>query len=212
MVARHYLKEYTARGLAAPTATDGQWQILADMKTAGWHLPLPIPSSVQLRLTTLFLPQMMANVPDDPDPKLITLLENYAWWLDDQRFYYGWYEDSPFTDEELSSPEQQTAWREFQAEAAADAKKICTAIFGTGIPVASRNLDDDVCTEENWPLLTVLTNLRWHHIPYRFIPNNAATPQTGGELRVAGLCLYYTLYDFDALPRIELDYLDYLPN
>ncbi|WP_461226646.1 hypothetical protein [Lacticaseibacillus suihuaensis] len=151
--------------------------------------------------------------PTAPVPELDQRLRDFGLWLRDEPMAWGWYEDSPLTDEELATAENRAAWREFQAGAQAEAQALCDTIFGgPGLVALAPDAFEhgDVPRESVWPLLDVLVCLRKNGVAYRFVPEDAMAPQRAGRLEVAGLTLDYELPDWaTGLPWVTLDYAAY---
>ncbi|WP_262316596.1 hypothetical protein [Lacticaseibacillus parakribbianus] len=187
----------------------------AGKAVAGAAAAAPTAGSLS-RPTTGSLADPATGTPADPTtpvPALDQRLRDFGLWLRDYPLEWGWYEDSPLTDEELASAENRAAWREFQAAARAEAQALCDTIFGgPGLVALAPDAFDhgEVRSESVWPLLDVLVCLRKNGVAYRFMPKDAMAPQRAGRLEVAGLTLAYELPDWaTGLPWVTLDYADY---
>ncbi|WP_125708627.1 hypothetical protein [Lacticaseibacillus porcinae] len=191
-------------------ATDCQWALLAKMQATEWPLPTTFPTDSQFSLAALFLPDEREAVLNEPTPAVTKSLADFSEWLREVPLEYGWYEDSPMTDEEYASEENQVDWQEFAQALHTTAQTLCDEIFGPGLPAMAASDNFEIPTEEEWPLLSVLAVLKTNHQPYWFMPDDVLAPQRSGVLHVAGLALPYDLPDWQAgLPTVKLDYIDY---
>lgn len=194
----------------ATDATDCQWALLAKMQEAEWPLPTAFPTNAQFSLAALFLPEKREAVPNEPTPAVTKCLTDFSEWLLEVPLEYGWYEDSPMTDEEYASAENRADWQEFTIALHASAQGLCDQIFGLGLSAMAASDNFEIPTADEWPLLTVLAVLKMNSQPYWFMPDDVLAPQRSGVLHVAGLTLPYELPDWQAeLPTVKLDYIDY---
>jgi hypothetical protein len=194
---------------------DRKWILLFAMHHYNWPLPVTFPTDAQFSLAELFMPNRYDDLfmpnrhnvrPIDATDELTNHITELVDWVDDITHQWGWYEDSPKTDAELASAENQAAWDDFTKEHYAAAQVINDEIFGPGM--SPKHLEfDDYFLEESWPLLDVISRLRINNRPYYFRPADVLAPQMRGTLHVAGLTLRYEVaYGFAGLPRVTLDF------
>jgi hypothetical protein len=191
-----------------------QWNLLDAMQHYNWPRPATFPTDAQFTLAELFMPNhydklFMPNRfnarPIEVTDELANHFAELKDWADDMINQWGWYEDSPLTDAELASAENQAAWRDFTTEYYAAVQVIHDEIFGPGMSPKQIEFGDDPETEE-WPLLDILSRLQVNDRPYYFRPHDALAPQRSGTLYLAGLALPYELTTGSAgLPWVKLD-------